>query len=126
MVLTNCIEIVGSALILSSIFMRLFIVNQLTQLEENIKSYKLENKINQLWTVLSQLYRKHYPEESGIFSAVTNIKGMDESWDYGEEKTKLEKRNKRFRFSTNSFFILGSSLVLTAKIIHAITASKPI
>ena len=114
----NIIEGIGLILILSSFFIQL-LENDSANFKQEMRYYRLNTKMDHLWTIVSKDYSEKHPQDDITFSI--DFKSYLDNWKiYSEEKKEIEKFEKEIEFYAcirNIAFILGSIMLIIPKFI---------
>jgi hypothetical protein len=92
----NIIEGIGLILILGSFFIQL-LENDSANFKQEMRYYRLNSKMDYLWTIVSKDYSEKHPQDDITFSI--DFKSYLDNWKiYSEEKKEVEKFKKKLNF----------------------------
>ena len=109
------LESFGLLAILMASFFQLFVESNINEIKEDHPMYRIENKLDNIWTQIGNTQRMISPEQQSGFTAQSFLE-MSRGWSGVEERhTEVQEQAKHALYLRGGLFILGSIMVLYAR-----------
>jgi hypothetical protein len=91
------LEAAGLFLVLVSSFKKLFLSDKVSDINRGVLQMRQEEKIDNLWMLLTLLTRHVYPASSKVLSQWYDLDGTAKSWKYANPATEADRQAKTFK-----------------------------
>ena len=108
----------GLLLVLLSSFFKIFLSDDLANLEQAHIQARLDDKLDYLFMVLVHQHRRSHPEDTKVLASALNLDGIESSWQrIGAGVAQTARQAGAFRQLETYVFLLGSLLLFGATVL---------